>query len=68
MSISVDANFRLSNRNRSSFDKDPGLGTGLCYFVPQKGYDDYVVKHANQEEVRELVIVSYPWILTGRYS
>lgn len=47
----VDANFRLSNRARSSDEKDPGLGTGLAYFVPQAGYNQYVLAHADQEEV-----------------
>lgn len=51
LGLSVDANFRLSNRLRSSYAKDPGLGTGLACFVPQAGYDKYVLDHAKEEEV-----------------
>jgi hypothetical protein len=47
----MDANFRLSNHLRSSEEKDPGLGMGYSYFVEQEGYNNFVLMHANQEEV-----------------
>ena len=47
----MDANFRLKNRLRSSSRKDPGLLTGLAYFVDDEMYREHVLKHADEEEV-----------------
>lgn len=65
LSLSIDANFRLSNRLRSSYEKDPGLGTGLSYFVPQAGYNEYVLQHADQEEVRAFILGAQNPFLTA---
>ncbi|KAF9491475.1 hypothetical protein BDN71DRAFT_1510315 [Pleurotus eryngii] len=49
--ISVDANFRLKNRLRSRELVDPGLHTGLAYFVPQALYKEHILKHVSQNDI-----------------
>jgi hypothetical protein len=36
---------------RSTDERDPGLGTGFSYFVPQEEYKNYIAGHVNEEEV-----------------
>lgn len=50
--IAMDANFRLKNRLRSSTKADPGLITGLAYFVNDEKYTEHLLKYVNEEEVR----------------
>ena len=50
--IAIDANFRLKNCARSSDDLDPGLHTGLAYFVLNCPYYDHVLQFATQNDVR----------------
>ncbi|KAL0565172.1 hypothetical protein V5O48_016855 [Marasmius crinis-equi] len=47
--IAVDACFRLKRRTVSSEQKDPGLYTGLAYFVPQATYQEFA-KHAPEQD------------------
>ncbi|KAJ8518864.1 hypothetical protein ONZ45_g4098 [Pleurotus djamor] len=49
--VSLDANFRLKNRLRKSDKIDPGLHTGLAYFVPPKSYNEHVLKHATEADI-----------------
>ncbi|KAJ8695381.1 hypothetical protein PTI98_007984 [Pleurotus ostreatus] len=49
--VAVDANFRLKNRLRSQETLDPGLHTGLAYFVPQKPYNEHILKFASQKDI-----------------
>ncbi|KAG1901793.1 uncharacterized protein F5891DRAFT_1187268 [Suillus fuscotomentosus] len=49
--IAMDANFRLKDRARSSTNADPGLHTGLAYFVPEKPYAEYILRNASQTDV-----------------
>ncbi|KAG1763903.1 hypothetical protein EV702DRAFT_1182676 [Suillus placidus] len=49
--IAMDANFRLKNRNQASSIADPGLHTGLAYFVPDKSYTEHILKNASQANV-----------------
>lgn len=49
--VAVDANFRLKNLFRSTEQKDPGLHTGLAYFVDDKPYKAHVMKFATQKDV-----------------
>ncbi|KAG1844233.1 hypothetical protein F4604DRAFT_1937641 [Suillus subluteus] len=48
--IAMDANFRLKNRNRSFSTADPGLHTGLAYFVPEKPYVKHILKNTSQAD------------------
>lgn len=48
----VDANFKAKNLIRSSDAKDPGLHTGLAYFVENEPYREHLLKHASQVDVR----------------
>ncbi|KAF9492640.1 hypothetical protein BDN71DRAFT_1420467 [Pleurotus eryngii] len=48
--VSMDANFRLKNRMRSSDEADPGLITGLAYFVEPKGYSQHLKRFAAQTD------------------
>lgn len=52
LTIAIDANFRLKRRAVSSNERDPPLGSGWGYFVENKPYLDYVVKYADQQDVR----------------
>ncbi len=36
--LAVDANFHLKHLDKSSDKRDPGLHTGLAYFVEQDAY------------------------------
>lgn len=47
----MDVNFRLKNRARSSTTADPGLHTGLAYFVPEKPYAEHILRNASQTDV-----------------
>ncbi|PBK59706.1 hypothetical protein ARMSODRAFT_991083 [Armillaria solidipes] len=49
--LAIDANFRLKNLFRSSQEKDPGLHTGLAYFVDPGPYLEHVRKYATQKDV-----------------
>ncbi|KAG2058266.1 hypothetical protein BDR06DRAFT_1032018 [Suillus hirtellus] len=49
--ITMYANFCLKNRNQSSSMADPGLHTGLAYFVPDKSYTEHVLRNASQADV-----------------
>ncbi|KIJ15288.1 hypothetical protein PAXINDRAFT_11826 [Paxillus involutus ATCC 200175] len=51
LTLALDANFRLKNRNRSSDVADPGLHTGLAYFVPNDPYKDHILKFATQNDI-----------------
>ncbi|KAL0568608.1 hypothetical protein V5O48_013381 [Marasmius crinis-equi] len=48
--IAVDACFRLKRRTVSSEQKDPGLYTGLAYFVPQAVYQEFARRAPEQDE------------------
>ena len=50
--VCLDANFRLKNRMRSSYEKDPGLLTGWAYFVDDEKYRVHILNHVDEEEVR----------------
>lgn len=49
--LAVDANFRAKNLIRSSEAKDPGLHTGLAYFVENEGYREHLMKSVTQTDV-----------------
>ena len=50
--ISVDCNFRLKNRHRTTNMTDVRLSPGWAYVVEQNAYMEHVAKHAKQTEVR----------------
>ena len=54
--IAMDVNFQLKNCARSSDNSDPGLHTGLAYFVANPPYHDYLLRFATQNDVRLLSI------------
>lgn len=58
--ITVDANFRLKNLHCSNDKADPGLHTGLAYFVDDVPYKAHYRRFASQKDVsydrRSLVI------------
>ncbi|KAG2045963.1 hypothetical protein BDR06DRAFT_985710 [Suillus hirtellus] len=49
--LALDANFRLKNHLRSSEAGDPGLHTGLAYFVPNKPYRAHILNNASQNDI-----------------
>ncbi|KDQ58042.1 hypothetical protein JAAARDRAFT_129485, partial [Jaapia argillacea MUCL 33604] len=50
--IHKDCNFRMSNRLRSSEERDPTLSNGQAYFVDNKPYFLHVLNHATEEDVK----------------
>ncbi|KAK7049202.1 hypothetical protein VNI00_005803 [Paramarasmius palmivorus] len=48
--VSVDACFRLKRRLISTEQLDPGLATGLAYFVPQEEYQPFQKRTGDQKE------------------
>jgi hypothetical protein len=54
----MDANFRLKNKHRASSIADPGLHTGLAYFIPDKSYTEHILKNASQTDVCFFILFS----------
>ncbi|KAF7288127.1 CxC2 domain-containing protein [Mycena chlorophos] len=51
MNLAFDACFRLKRRDISNEIRDPGLGTGLSYFVEQAPYRKYIETIKDQKEM-----------------
>ncbi|TDL13658.1 hypothetical protein BD410DRAFT_735054 [Rickenella mellea] len=49
--VTIDACFRMKRRNVSSREKDPGLGTGMAYFVEEEPYREWLARHKDQNEI-----------------
>ncbi|KAK0476553.1 hypothetical protein EDD18DRAFT_1115322 [Armillaria luteobubalina] len=49
--LALDANFHLKNLYRSSWDRDPGLHTGLAYFVEPTKYLKHVSAYVTQKDI-----------------
>lgn len=49
--IAIDACFRLKRRLVSSEKKDPGLGTGLAFFVEDTAYRKFLLTATDQTEI-----------------
>ena len=54
----MDVCFRLKRRAVSSEEKDPGLGTGVSYFVEDKPFRQYIATVGDQKEVCYYIFVS----------
>jgi hypothetical protein len=50
--LTIDANFRLKNKDRLKVTNSPALSDGLGHFVPEEPYQTYIKKYGYQEEVR----------------
>ncbi|KDQ52704.1 hypothetical protein JAAARDRAFT_198051 [Jaapia argillacea MUCL 33604] len=50
--IHKDCNFCMSNRLRSSEERDPTLSNGQAYFVDNAPYSLHVLNHASEEDVK----------------
>ncbi|KAG9225760.1 hypothetical protein CCMSSC00406_0007770 [Pleurotus cornucopiae] len=48
---SAPPTLKLKNRLRSRELVDPGLHTGLAYFVPQAPYKEHILKHVSQNDI-----------------
>ncbi|PBK60375.1 hypothetical protein ARMSODRAFT_1026563 [Armillaria solidipes] len=49
--LGLDTNFRLSNLKKSDEEVDPGLHTGLAYYVDHESYLGHVRKYATQKDI-----------------
>ncbi|KAK0475606.1 hypothetical protein EDD18DRAFT_1367009 [Armillaria luteobubalina] len=49
--LALDANFRLKNLYRSSWEKDPGLHMGLAHFIEPTRYLEHVRQYATQKDI-----------------
>ena len=47
-------------------ERDPVLGSGWAYFVEDKPYLDYVLSHADEEDVSTLALNLRPRLITFR--
>ena len=47
----MDANFRLKRRAISNDARDPGLMSGLGYFVEDKMYREHILNYVDQDDV-----------------
>lgn len=56
--VAVDANFRAKNLIRSTEAKDPGLHTGLAYFVENEPYKAHILASATQTDVSFVLHIS----------
>ena len=56
--IAIDANFRLKRRAVSNDARDPGLMSGLGYFVPDEEYRNFIMLHTDQDDVSEQSLIS----------
>jgi len=68
LSLSLDANFRLDSLFRSSAENDPWLGNGSAYFVEDGPYNQWVLEHTNEDEVRCCLFIKYPSHLLWQMS
>ena len=57
-SFGIDACFRFKRRQVSSYEKDPELGPGFAYVVAWEPYHQYLLDHADQSEVKVLLLGS----------
>ncbi|PBK70788.1 hypothetical protein ARMSODRAFT_884149, partial [Armillaria solidipes] len=49
--FAMDTNFRLKNLFRSTFTADPGLHTGLAYFIKYAPYASHLAKYVTQTDM-----------------
>jgi hypothetical protein len=49
--IAADANFRMKNRFKPGTRHDPGLGTGLSYFVENDKYKAFLHNYVSEKDV-----------------
>jgi hypothetical protein len=49
--LTIDANFRLKLKDKGLPSNDHSLGDGWGYWVPEKGYIDYIKEYGHQHEV-----------------
>jgi hypothetical protein len=56
--LTIDANFRLKNKDRGIKD-DPPLSDGWGHIVPETPYQEYIGKYGYQAEVSD-------WLRTSR--
>lgn len=50
LTIGIDANFLLKQKNVSSEDNDPGLGNGIAYVVDPVLYATHLKEHKNENK------------------
>lgn len=50
--LCMDACFRLSNKMRSNYFRDPALGPGWAYLQNSEEYHTHLKNYIDQEEVR----------------
>ncbi|KAK0467569.1 hypothetical protein IW261DRAFT_1346218, partial [Armillaria novae-zelandiae] len=49
--FALDTNFHMSNIKKSTEENDPGLHTGLAYFIDHDKYIQHVCKYASQKDI-----------------
>jgi hypothetical protein len=56
--LTIDANFRLKNKDRKNVKADDALGDGWAHWVPGVPYQQYVDAQGHKVEVRIMYVVS----------
>ncbi|KAF7336029.1 CxC2 domain-containing protein [Mycena sanguinolenta] len=59
--VSMDANFKMKGRDRSSKEKDPTLGPGWAYMVANDEYLKHLVKYIDEDEISHCVSFAALW-------
>lgn len=52
MFIAIDANFRLNRRAVSNNARDLALISGGVFFIENTEYESFILKYANEDDVR----------------
>ncbi|KAJ7579361.1 hypothetical protein C8J56DRAFT_897711 [Mycena floridula] len=66
--LAMDACFRLKRKMVSSDEKNPGLGTGMAYFVEDQPYREYCQTLGNQNEMNTCTGLSTVDHVNTRFS
>jgi hypothetical protein len=54
--LTIDANFRLKNKDRKNVKADDALGDGWGHWVPGVPYQQYIDLHGHKVEVRNMYV------------
>jgi hypothetical protein len=49
--LALDTNFRLKNRLRANEHQDPSFGSGLGYFVKDRGFKEHLKNYVAETDV-----------------
>ncbi|KAJ7664818.1 hypothetical protein B0H17DRAFT_1211182 [Mycena rosella] len=68
--LAMDANSRLKNRLWGNEHQDPSLGSGLRYFVEERGFKEHIKNYVAEKDVSTCIVFAAllqkeTWLTTG---